>query len=71
MWVLLQSYQIYSHNARANNSKRLEIKKSVIIPGDSITKLLNGREMTKRIQSKCKIYLKTFPKQRFHVWRII
>ena len=49
-----------SHDTRANNSKRLRNKKSVIILGDSMTKLLNGWEMAKRIQSNCKIYVKTF-----------
>ena len=32
----------------------------MIILGDSMTKLLNGWEMAKRIQSNCKIYVKTF-----------
>ena len=49
-----------SHDTRANNSKRLGNKKTVIILGDSMTKLLNGWEMAKRIQSNCKIYVKTF-----------
>ena len=35
-------------------------KKYVVILDDSITKLLNGWEMTKRIQSDCKIYVKSF-----------
>ena len=39
-----------SHNTKANNSKRSGNKKSVIILGDSMTKLLNGWEMAKRIQ---------------------
>ena len=49
-----------SHDTRSNNSKRSGNKKSVIILSDSMTKLLNGWEMTKRIQSNCKIYVKTF-----------
>ena len=49
-----------SHDTRANNSKRLGNKKTVIILGDSMTKLLNGWEMAKRIQINCKIYVKTF-----------
>ena len=40
-----------SHDTRANNYKRSGNKKSVIILGDSMTKLLNGWEMAKRIQS--------------------
>ena len=32
----------------------------MVILADSITKLLNGWEMTKRIQSDCKIYVKSF-----------
>ena len=32
----------------------------MVILGDSMTKLVNGWEMTKRIQSNCKIYVKTF-----------
>ena len=32
----------------------------MVILDDSITKLLNGWEMTKRIQSDCKIYMKSF-----------
>ena len=32
----------------------------MVILDDSITKLLNGWEMTKRIQSDCKIYVKSF-----------
>ena len=32
----------------------------MIILGDSMTKLLNGWEMAKKIQSNCKIYVKTF-----------
>ena len=49
-----------SHDTRANNSKILANKKSVIILGDSMTKFLNGWEMAKKIQSNCKIYVKTF-----------
>ena len=40
-----------SHNTRANNSKKSGNKKSAIILGDSMTKLLNYWEMAKRIQS--------------------
>ena len=54
-----------SHNTRANNFKRSGNKKSVIILGDSMTKLLNGWEMAKRIQSNSKIYLKTFSGETF------
>ena len=50
----------FNHNTRANNSKISGKKKSVIILGDSMTKLLNGWEMAKKIQSNCKIYVKTF-----------
>ena len=32
----------------------------MIILGDSMTKLLNGWEMANKIQSNCKIYVKTF-----------
>ena len=49
-----------SHDTKANNSKRSGNKKSVIILRDSMTKLLNGWELAKRIQSNCKIYVKTF-----------
>ena len=49
-----------SHNTKANKSKTSGNKKSVVILGDSMTKLLNGWEMAKRIQSDCKIYVKTF-----------
>ena len=49
-----------SDDTRAKNSKRSGNKKSVIIVGDSMTKLLNGWEMAKRIQCNCKIYVKTF-----------
>ena len=49
-----------SHDTRANNSKISGNQKSVIILGDSMTKLLNGWEMAKKIQSNCKIYVKTF-----------
>ena len=49
-----------SHDTRANNSKISRNKKSVIILGDSMTKLLNGWQMAKEIQSNCKIYVKTF-----------
>ena len=49
-----------SHNTRANNSKISGNKKSVIILGDSMTKLLNGCKMAKKTQSNCKIYVKTF-----------
>ena len=51
-----------SLDRRANNSCRLENKKFVIILGDSLIKLQNGWEMAKRIQSNCRIYVKTiFP----------
>ena len=50
------------HNTRVNNSKRLGNKKSVVIVGDSMIKLLNGCKMAKRMQSNFKIYLKTFSK---------
>ena len=50
----------FNHNTRANNSKISGKKKSVIILGDSMTKLLNGWEMAKKIQSNCKIFVKTF-----------
>ena len=49
-----------SHDKRANNSKISGNKKSVIILGDSMTKLLNGCEMAKKTQSNCKIYVKAF-----------
>ena len=49
-----------SHDTRANNSKISGNKKSVIILGDIMTKLLNGWEIVKRIQSNCKIYMKAF-----------
>ena len=49
-----------SHNTKANKSKTSGNKKSVVILGDSMTKLQNGWEMAKRIQSNCKIYVKTF-----------
>ena len=32
----------------------------MIILGDTMTKLINGWEMAKKIQSNCKIYVKTF-----------
>ena len=32
----------------------------MIVLGDSMTKLINGWEMAKKIQSNCKIYVKTF-----------
>ena len=49
-----------SHDTRANNYKRSGNKKSAIILGDSMTKLLNGWEMAKIIQSNFKIYVKRF-----------
>ena len=49
-----------NHNRRANNYNRSGNKKSVIILGNRMTKLLNSWEMAKRIQSNCKIYVKTF-----------
>ena len=49
-----------SHNTKANKSKTSGNKTSVVILGDSMTKLQNGWEMAKRIQSNCKIYVKTF-----------
>ena len=49
-----------SHDKRANHSKISGNRKSVIIWGGSMTKLLNGWEMAKKIQSNCKIYVKTF-----------
>ena len=48
------------HDTRAYNSKISRNNKSVIILGESMNKLLNGWEMAKKIQSNCKIYLKTF-----------
>ena len=48
------------NDTRANNSKRSGNKKSLVIPDDSMAKLLNGWEMAKRIQSNCKICVKTF-----------
>ena len=44
------------YEIRANNFKRSGNKKSVVFLGESMTKLLNGWEMTKRIQSNCIIY---------------
>ena len=35
-------------------------KKSVVILGDSMTKLLNGWDMAKKIQTNCKVFIKTF-----------
>ena len=49
-----------SHDRRANNYNRSGNMKSSIVLGDSMTKLLNGLEMAKRVQSNCKIYVKTF-----------
>ena len=51
-----------NHNSRKiQEQKTLKgKKKSVVILGDSKTRLINGWEMTKRIQSDCKIYVKTF-----------
>ena len=67
---IVQSYteKLTSHDKIANNSKRSGNKKPVVILGDSMTKLLNGWEMPKRIQSDYKICGKHFPEQRFHVW---
>ena len=56
--VLLRNIQAY--HTSANNSKRLGNKKSVIILSGSMTKLLDGWAMAKRIQFNCKIYVKTF-----------
>ena len=49
-----------NHDTRTNDSKSLGSKNSVVILGDSMTKLLSGWKMAKRIQSNCKIYVKTF-----------
>ena len=57
-----------SHDTRANNCKRSGNKKSVIILGDSMNKLLNGWQMT---NLTVKPTQKHFPEQRFHAWRII
>ena len=35
-------------------------KKSVVILGDSMMKLLNGWDMAKKIQTNCKVFIKTF-----------
>ena len=35
-------------------------KKSMVILGDSMTKLLNGWDMAKKIQTNCKVFIKTF-----------
>ena len=45
-----------SHNTRADKSKISGNKKSMIILDDSMTELLNGWEMAKKIQSNFKIY---------------
>ena len=45
---------------RANNFKILGNRKSLIILDDSMTKLLNGWKMPKRIQSNCELYVKNF-----------
>ena len=60
-----------NQDTRVNNSTRLGSKKSVIILGDSMTKLLNGWEMAKKYNLIVKSMWKHFPEQRFHVWRII
>ena len=49
-----------SHDTRVNNWKRSGNKKSLIILGASMNKLLYGWEMAKRIQSNCKICVKRF-----------
>ena len=54
-----------SHDTRANKSKILGNKKSVIILDDSMTELLNGWEMAKKIQSNFKIYYYYFFYQGF------
>ena len=49
-----------SHMIRASNFKILGNRKSLIILDYSMTKLLNGWEMAKRIQSNCEFYVKKF-----------
>ena len=35
-------------------------KRSVVVLGDSMTKLLNGWEMAKKLEANCKVFVKTF-----------
>ena len=46
--------------ARNRHNNQGKSSKSVVILGDSMIKHLNGWEMSKRINSKCKIFVKTF-----------
>ena len=46
--------------ARNRHNNQGKSGKSVVILGDSMIKHLNGWEMSKRINSKCKIFVKTF-----------
>ena len=43
-----------------NRKRPSHDKKSVLILGDSMTKLLNGWDMAKKIQTNCKVFIKTF-----------
>ena len=43
-----------------NRKRPSHDKKSVVILGDSMTKLLNGWDMAKKIQPNCKVFIKTF-----------
>ena len=43
-----------------NRKRPSHDKKSVVILGDSMTKLLNGWDMAKKIQTNCKVFIKTF-----------
>ena len=43
-----------------NRKRPSHDKKSVVILGDSMKKLLNGWDMAKKIQTSCKVFIKTF-----------
>ena len=60
-----------NHDTKANNSKISGNIKFVVILGDSKTKLLNGCEIAKIIQSNCKYYVKTFSGATVHIWKIL
>ena len=43
-----------------NRKRPSHDKKSLVILGDSMTKLLNGWDMAKKIQTNCKVFIKIF-----------
>ena len=55
-----QNIEFLSTSKQSNGQSQTK-EKSVIILGDSMVRHLNGYEISRKLPSKCKVYVRKFP----------